>query len=183
MTNTPTLKDVAQNVLDRHGISGRQLQRVAERQGLKIAYTTINHMAAGTYTSTPTMTTLNALASLSDYSVEEVYAAARQAAPSQSFLDRLPDSANRLTDAQANAVLGVIREYVRANDQIAAKEQRHAQDETANSQAPGSGADELAERREMTPEEEQESIDRAVKRAARYGKVEKPLSDQSPDDD
>lgn len=74
----PTLRDVALDVLKSQGVSGRDLDRKTRAKGLRVAYTTINAMAAGTYTSTPKVATVEALARLSDsYTREQVFAAAR----------------------------------------------------------------------------------------------------------
>lgn len=115
-----TLQDVARNVLERHDVSGRQLQNLAQARGLTITYTTINHMAAGTYASKPKMETLDALAALSDYSVEQVYAAARQPAPKVLLRDRLPRSADTLSSHQIEAILTLVRLFVRQNEEYEA---------------------------------------------------------------
>ena len=111
-----SLRDVAQRALDKHeGVSGRELDRIAKRRGLKIVYTTINHIAAGTYKSKPSRGTLEALADLSGYPRAVVYAAAEQPMPLASLADQLPPDADLLTGAQRDAVLAIIRQFATTN--------------------------------------------------------------------
>lgn len=102
-----TLREVARDVLAAHGGSGRDLDRKARARGLTISYTTINSMAAGTYTSKrPSDPTLKALAEMSPtYSLEDVYRAAERPVPRVDLASRLPLDANALTPEQENAVL------------------------------------------------------------------------------
>lgn len=115
MTNAPTLRDIAQAILDKHGVSGREVQRIAEKSGLTIAHTTINAMASGSYTSRPSDKTLRALVELSDFTLEQVYAAARRPVPRSGLRERLPEDADALTGEQEEAVLAVVRQFVKAN--------------------------------------------------------------------
>lgn len=111
-----TLKDVAQAALDNNrGMSGRQLDAEAKRRKLKIVYTTINHMAAGTYKSKPGRETLVALAELSGYTLEQVYRAARLPMPLKPFRDDLPEDADHLTGTQRRVVLDAIRQFAQQN--------------------------------------------------------------------
>ncbi|MEE3126371.1 MAG: hypothetical protein VX494_04095 [Actinomycetota bacterium] len=111
-----SLREVARAALDAHpGISGRELERVARRQGLTISYTTINHLAAGTYKSRPSRKTLDALAALSKLPHEAVYAAAHEPLPRARFAEQLPPDADTLDGAQREAVLSVVRQLAAAN--------------------------------------------------------------------
>ena len=115
MTEHPrtTLQDVAKAALGAHpGVSGRELERVARKQGLTISYTTINGMAAGTYKSRPTRKTLDALAELAGYSREAVYAAAELPLPGPPFADELPPDVDRMQPHQRRAVIEVIRAFL-----------------------------------------------------------------------
>ena len=108
-----TLQDVAKAALGAHpGVSGRELERVARKQGLTISYTTINGMAAGTYKSRPTRKTLDALAALAGYSREAVYAAAELPLPGPPFADELPPDVDRMQPHQRRAVIEVIRAFL-----------------------------------------------------------------------
>lgn len=110
-----SLRDVARAALDRHkGVSGRQLAEIARGKGLTIVSTTINHMAAGTYTSRPTAKTLDALAELSGLSREVVYRVADQPLALAPLRDALPPDADLLDGPQREAVLAVIRQFAAA---------------------------------------------------------------------
>lgn len=105
-----SLREVAQAALDNNrGVSGRQLGELAKKKGLKIVYTTINHIAAGTYTSRPSKDTLHALAVLSGFSLDEVYAAAKMPAPMAPLRDDLPPDADLLQGPQRRLVIETIR--------------------------------------------------------------------------
>lgn len=119
MTNQPpTLREIARAILDKHRVSGRALNRLAESRGLTLSYTTINHMATGTYTSRPSDKTLRAMVELSDYTLEQVYAAARRPVPRAGLRERLPEDADALTGDQEEAVLAVVRQFVQANRRL-----------------------------------------------------------------
>lgn len=134
MTTAPTaLRDVAQAVLDAHGVSGRRLEELARKKGQRISYTTINSMAAGTYTSTPTDVTLDALVSLSGLPVEEVYVAAARPMPRRRLSERLPLDADSRTVEQEEAVLAVVREFARASRALAARREDMGSDERSAS--------------------------------------------------
>lgn len=116
-----SLQDVARRALDKHeGVSGRQLDAIARDKGLKIVYTTINHMAAGTYKSRPGRPTLEALAELSGLPLEQVYAAARLPMPMKPFRDDIPDDADLLDGPQRRAVIDTIRLFAQQNKANAA---------------------------------------------------------------
>lgn len=108
-----TLRDVARAALDRNpGTSGRELDRLAKAKGLKIVYTTINALAAGTYKSRPSAATLDALAALAGMPREVVYEAARLPAPGPAFADELPPDVDQLRPHQRRAVIEVIRSFL-----------------------------------------------------------------------
>lgn len=111
-----TLRDVARAALDAHvGVSGRALERLAREHGLSISYTTINHLAAGTYKSRPSAKTLDALAALSGFTPAQVYAAAQLPLPQASFAEQLPPDVDLLTPPQRDSVLSIIRQFTQAN--------------------------------------------------------------------
>jgi len=126
MTNDLTLREIAQSVLDKHQVSGRELTRRAAKAGLTLSYTTINGLAAGTYKSRPTAKTLAALAHLSDYTIEQVYAAAGLPVPLRPFAEDLPSDADTLSAEQRQAVLAVVRQFASANRALARLEREQA---------------------------------------------------------
>lgn len=145
MTNDLTLREVAQSILDENQVSGRQLSELARKRGLTLSYTTINRLAAGDYTSHPSDKTLTALAMMSRYSVEQVYAAAGAPVPLKPLAEDLPPDADTLTPEQRDTVLSVVRQFAKANRalaQLERQEQRHGtpQEGTPNTQAAGSAA-------------------------------------------
>jgi hypothetical protein len=111
-----TLRDVARAALDaHHGVSGRELDRLARKRGLSISYTTVNHLAAGTYKSRPSRNTLEALAELSGVPLAKVYEAAKVPMPMARLADQLPPDADLLSPAQREAVIAVVRQFAAAN--------------------------------------------------------------------
>lgn len=117
MTDRPlTLRDIALKASDRFGgVRGRALGREAEKAGVKIVYTTIDKIIAGTYTSRPTDATLQALATLAQVPLEDVYRAAEQPIPQASFAEQLPAGVDTLTPAQRETVLALVRQFVAQN--------------------------------------------------------------------
>jgi hypothetical protein len=151
MTEHPrtTLQDVAKAALGAHaGVSGRELERVARRQGLTISYTTINGMAAGTYKSRPTRRTLDALADLSGYSREAVYAAAELPLPGPPFADELPPDVDRMHPHQRRAVIEVIRAFLADSEPHAAG----SHDGDRRTDVTAARGDEQAEAARTTPD-------------------------------
>lgn len=134
MTNDLTLQKVAQAILDKHQVSGRELSRRAENKGFVLSYTTVNGIAAGTYQSRPTEKTLRAFAALSDCSLAEVYAAAGLPMPRRPLAEDLPADADTLTPDQRRAVLAVVRQFANANKALA---QLERQEQADGSQAQG----------------------------------------------
>jgi len=113
-----TLKDVAQAASDNNGgAGGRQLGRIAEKAGLTIAYTTIDKILAGTYTSRPGKKTLEALAQLSGLPLAVVYEAAQMELPQARLADQLPPDVDSLTPEQRKIVIDLARLFVKQNRQ------------------------------------------------------------------
>ncbi|QNK52229.1 hypothetical protein H7F30_11490 [Dermacoccus sp. PAMC28757] len=124
MTNDDlTLQKIAQSVLDKHQVSGRELTKLSARRGHPINYTTINGLAAGTHKARPTRKTLSALINLSDFTEAQVYEAAGLPVPLRPFAEDLPPDAD-----QHRAVLAVVCQFATANRRMAhngRQEQRH----------------------------------------------------------
>lgn len=109
-----SLRDLAQRALDETGAeSGRALATMSVQYGHPISQATINSMLAGTYAHKPSGDALRALARMAGVSEAEAFAAARRTAR-QPFA--LPESADELTPDQRDAVLHVIRAFVRTNN-------------------------------------------------------------------
>ena len=120
-----TLKDVAQAASDNNGgAGGRQLGRIAEKAGLTIAYTTIDKILAGTYTSRPGKKTLEALAQLSGLPLTVVYEAAQMELPQARLADQLPPDVDSLTPEQRKIVIDLARLFVKQNRQYQELETR-----------------------------------------------------------
>lgn len=120
MQNRPmTLKDVAQAASDNNGgAGGRQLGRIAEKAGLTIAYTTIDKILAGTYTSRPGKKTLEALAQLSGIPLALVYEAAQMELPQARLADQLPPDVDLLTPEQRRVVIELARLFIKQNREL-----------------------------------------------------------------
>jgi hypothetical protein len=133
MQNRPkTLKDVAQAASDNNGgAGGRQLGRIAEKAGLTIAYTTIDKILAGTYTSRPGRKTLEALAKLSDLPLAVVYEAAQMELPQARLADQLPPEVDSLTIEQRKIVIDLTRLFIKQNRAIQQLEQATADTDPA----------------------------------------------------
>lgn len=114
-----TLKDVANAALRKQGVSGRQLQEKARKDGWTISYTTVNHLAAGSYNSRPSRSTLEALAGLSGIPLEDVYAAAEMPMPLKPLSEDLPPEADLLDGAQRRVVIDAIRQFAQQNRRLA----------------------------------------------------------------
>lgn len=142
-----TLRDVAEAaVLRNGGVRGRGLGRIAEKRGLTLSYTTVDKILDGTYKSTPTRKTLEALAELSSYSLEQVYRAAKLPVPLRPLRDDLPADADLLDGPQRRVVLDTIRLFAQQNKALATlrgdlDEGGEADGDAAPTKPPGSGPD------------------------------------------
>lgn len=115
-----TLRDVALKASERvGGLQGRALGRAADAKGLRLSYTTVDKIIAGTYTSRPTRPTLEALAALSGYSLEKVYEAAGEPMPLVPFAEQLPPDADLLSADQRRVVIDVMRQFAKQNRELA----------------------------------------------------------------
>jgi hypothetical protein len=111
-----TLKDVAQAAsLKNGGARGRELGRIAKERGLKLTYTTVDHMLEGRYKSKPGRQTLDALAVLSGMPREEVFGAAGVPLPLKPLAQDLPPDADLLTGPQRRVVIDTVRLFAQQN--------------------------------------------------------------------
>jgi hypothetical protein len=123
--NPLTLKDVAQAASDKNkGARGRELGRIAKDRGLKLTYTTVDHMLEGRYKSTPGRATLEALAELSGMSRADVYAAAGVPLPLKPLAQDLPPDADLLTGPQRRVVIDTVRLFAQQNRALHESEAR-----------------------------------------------------------
>lgn len=123
-----TLKDVAQAASDKHGgARGRELGRIAKSKGLKLTYTTVDHMLEGRYKSKPGRGTLDALAALSGLDRESVYEAAGVPLPLKPLADDLPPDADLLTGPQRRVVIDTVRLFAQQNRSLHELEARAEQ--------------------------------------------------------
>ncbi|XKH58512.1 hypothetical protein LG293_17980 (plasmid) [Citricoccus nitrophenolicus] len=107
ITSLSALVDAA---LDYRGSrSVRQMCQEADRQGFELAYTTVNHIRAGTYKATPQRKTLKALAWLADVPDEVAFRAAGLQAPGPPLADELPPDADRLSPQSRRIVIDMVR--------------------------------------------------------------------------
>lgn len=141
-----TLRDVALVAVTRHGASGREMDRIAEKEGLRLKHTTVNKILAGTYNSRPTADTLRALAKLANLGEDVVFAAAGEPLPQGSLADQLPPGVDSLSPRSRDVLLGVARVLL----QLEREAGRHAPMTTVLpheglGQTVGGGADDGAE--------------------------------------
>lgn len=149
-----TLQAIALRASERHGgVRGRALDRVAKKAGLTLSYTTVDRILAGTYTSTPSRNTLEALAVLAGVGEEIVFRAAGLPIPMGSFAEQLPPDADLLDGPQRDAVIAVVRQFVAAQRALHGREDvmGNAQHPAANTVPDGvkssGGVTDLSDRR------------------------------------
>lgn len=161
MNDGLTLREIAQLASDRNGgVRGRALDRAAKKAGLTLSYTTVDRILAGTYTSTPSRKTLEALAALANVPVDDVFRAAGVPVPLARFAEQLPPDADLLTGQQREAVLAVVRQFAAANRAL-----REREDVMGNAEHPA--ATSLADRRGRLSQQEYDETVRAAAEAAR----------------
>lgn len=141
--NAPqTLKDLVELAIQRHQTSGRQLAFLAQKAGHRVTVTTINHLRAGTYKSTPSAETLKAVAWLAGVSDEVAFTAAGQPVPGPPFADELPPGIDNLPPKARKALIEMARVLIDAHQDV--NDASSTQDEPAASH---SSDDDLAGRR------------------------------------
>lgn len=104
------------NRLNTEGWSTREIERVAERHGHKLHYSTVSNYMAGRH-ATPTGRVLEAFAAVFGVSVNSLRASADMPSIGEPF-DLGPESA-RLTGAQREAVRHVVRVMLEQDDAVA----------------------------------------------------------------
>lgn len=104
-----SLQALAKAVLDKQQASARQIAEHARKAGKRLSYTTLNHMAAGTYRSTPTAETLQTLAWLAGVSETVAFHAAGLPVPGPPLADELPPGSDNLSPKSRAAVIQMLR--------------------------------------------------------------------------
>ncbi|WGH80623.1 hypothetical protein QDX25_07345 [Auritidibacter ignavus] len=117
METLSSLADIVEIARRKHGTSskpasGVQLSRIAQKQGFKITYTTINHIAAGTYKYNPSDETIRALAGLAGVSDEVAFRAAGKTPPGPPLADELPPGSDNLSPRSRAAVIDMLRTLI-----------------------------------------------------------------------
>lgn len=113
MNEPQTLQTLVKRALG-DGTSGRQLAVRAEQAGHKVAFTTINAIAAGTYKSKPSAETIRAIAYLAGVSDEAAFTAAGYPLPGPPFADELPPGVDQLSARSRRAAVEILRALVEA---------------------------------------------------------------------
>lgn len=142
MNEPQTLRDLVELAVQRHQTSGRQLAFLAQRAGHRVTVTTINHLRAGTYKSTPSAETLKAIAWLAGVPDEVAFMAAGQPAPGPPFADELPPGIDNLPPKARKALIEMARVLIDAHQDV--NDASSTQDEAADAHPSG---DDLAGRR------------------------------------
>lgn len=107
--NPTSLQELAQLVIDVQGTSARQVARKADREGLKLTYTTLNQMRSGSYKSVPREATVRTLAQLAGVDVEVAFRAAGLPVPGPPLADELPPGSDNLSPKSRAAVISLLR--------------------------------------------------------------------------
>lgn len=142
MNQPSSLKDLVELAIQRHGTSARQLGFQAQRQGFRLAGTTLNHLRAGTYKSVPTADTIRAIAWLAGVSDEVAFTAAGQPVPGPPFADELPPGIDNLPPKARKALIEMARVLIDAHQDVS--DASNTQDKPA---ADNPSGDDLAGRR------------------------------------
>ena len=108
-----TLKEMLEAAIVRHnGASIRRLSFLARDHGFQVTDTTLNHMRAGTYKSTPKAETLRAIAWLAGVDEAVAFTAAGQPAPGPPLADELPPGSDNLSPRSRQVVIDMVRVLV-----------------------------------------------------------------------
>lgn len=117
-----TLAALLDDYLRREGVSSREFDRRSAKAGHRISYTTINEIRNGRHSGRFERSTLDAIAAVTGLDRERVYAAAGLRLPSRPFADDLPDGVDYLGQDERNALIGVIRVFLKHADASLASE-------------------------------------------------------------
>lgn len=139
MNETLDLRGLVDRAKASRGTSVRQLAIAAQRHGFRLAYTTLNQIATGTYRFTASDDTVRAIAWLAGVSEADAFAAAGLRVPGRPFADDLPPGVDYLSPKARKAVIEILRVLV---DQEAGEEHdrsaptKHARESRAQDWVP-----------------------------------------------
>lgn len=112
MNNTDSLQGLIDQAVAKRQTSVRQLGFLAKDAGFKVVGTTLSHIRAGRYKSTPTDDTIRAIAYLAGVDDSVAFAAAGQPVPGPPLADELPPGADLLSPKSRKAVVDMVRVLV-----------------------------------------------------------------------
>lgn len=111
-----TLAELIERFLTDTGMSQREFERRADALGCHISHTQVGLIRKGRHTGRFEPRTLDAIAAVTGHSRERIYAAAGLRAPSRPFADDLPAGVDYLGQDERNALIGVIRVFLKHSD-------------------------------------------------------------------
>lgn len=94
----------------------RQLALTAQDNGHRIAYTTLNQIANGTYRFTPSSDTVRAIAWLAGVPEATAFSAAGLDVPGRPFADDLPPGVDHLSPASRKIAVDLLRHLVKQDE-------------------------------------------------------------------
>lgn len=117
-----TLKDLLEHAkVIREARSGRHLAEIAVEHGYSIDRTLVAQILNGKYKYRPGRPLLEAIAWLAQVDVEVAYEAAHIPLPGPPFVDELPPDVDTLSPSQRQAVVEVVRSFLKTNAEHAEK--------------------------------------------------------------
>lgn len=111
-----TLRDLLNEVIERTGVSARELDRMAQKAGHRLAYSNVSSILNGTHGARYQRKTLEAIAAVGNFPLDRVYRAAEAPIPGRPFADDLPEGVDYLDADSRRAIIGVIRVLLKAQD-------------------------------------------------------------------
>lgn len=111
-----TLAALLDGFLREQGMSQRSFERRADALGCHISHTQVGAIRQGKHTGRYAPATLDAIAAVTGFDRERVYAAAGLRLPTRPFADDLPDGVDYLGQDERNALIGVIRVFLKHAD-------------------------------------------------------------------
>lgn len=112
MNQPQSLRELLDLAVAKHQTSVRQLGFIAQKQGFRVVYTTLNHIRSGTYKSIPSPDTLKAIAWLAGVSDEVAFTAAGQPVPGPPFAEELPPGVDNLSPKSRKIMIDLARVLV-----------------------------------------------------------------------
>lgn len=123
MNETITLAELLERAAARHNnASGRRLADIAQQAGIEVSHATLNRIRNGTYKSTPSDSTIRAIAHLAGVPEESAFTAAGATPPESLYTP--PAEAERLDQRQRKALDELIRAFAPRPVSSTTKEER-----------------------------------------------------------